>query len=247
MGRWASEPTQQQGLEILANEHGVHWSCTALRHVLGSLRTGMAPHRHGCQVEQVVRWIEQARTAQGRFRPPLSVGRDGIFVPLRHGVWQEGATGTISVLDRRGKRLGTVSLGHRPEPGQGTRTDQLSALLRALLRRGDSPGRRVVSGTAEGYHPSDDSPRVLKKMTDPHRPWRRLEGRRSIDFSHACPYRQKLADAIFGGGAAAQRGAKQMRHVLKTQAAGVSRVVQSAAALRRGRGLCGQAKAYDQA
>jgi hypothetical protein len=247
VGRWASEHTPQQGLEILANDHGVHWACTALRHVLGSLSTGRAPHRHGCQVAHVVRWLEQARTSQGRFRPTLAVGRAGLFVPLRHGVWQAGATGTLSVVDRRGKRVGTVSLGHLPEPGQGTRTAQLSALLRALLSRVDSQGLRLVSGTDEGSHPSDDSHRVRKKMTDPHRPWRRLAWRRIIDFSHACPYLQKLADAICGVGAAAQSGAKHMRHVRKTKADGVSRVLQSAAALRRGRGLCGQAKADDHA
>jgi hypothetical protein len=77
----------------------------------------------------VVRWIEQARAAKGRFRPTLSVGRDGIFVPLRHGIPQEGATATVSVMDRQGKRLGTVYLGRMPESGQGTLTDQLSALL----------------------------------------------------------------------------------------------------------------------
>ena len=38
-----------------------------------------------------------------------------------------------------------------------------------------------------------------------------------------------------------------MRHVLKTRGDGVSRVLKSASALRRGRGLCGQTKAYHQA
>jgi hypothetical protein len=41
-------------------------------------------------------------------RPTLAVGRDGIFVPLRHGVGQEGSTATIAVLDRQGKRVGMV-------------------------------------------------------------------------------------------------------------------------------------------
>jgi hypothetical protein len=98
----------------------------------------MAPHREGCQVDQVVQWIEQARASKGRFRPTLSVGRDGIFVPLRHGVAQEGATATVSVLERQGKRLGTVSVAQMPEPGQGTLTDQLSALLREIVSRVDS-------------------------------------------------------------------------------------------------------------
>ena len=119
--KWPSKPTAswarkrsqfkaswQKTLDLLEKEHGVPWSCTSLRKLLGSLRDGMAPHREVCQVDQVVSWIEQARTSKGRFRPTLSVGRDGTFVPLRHGVWQEGGTGTVSVLDRRGKRLGTV-------------------------------------------------------------------------------------------------------------------------------------------
>jgi hypothetical protein len=247
VGRWATDHTQQQVLEMVENDHGVSWSCTSLRKVLGSLRTGMAPHRHVCQVEQVIGWIEQARASTGRFRPTLSVGRDGIFVPLRHGVWQEGATATVSVLDRRGKRVGTVYLGHMPEPGQGTLTDQLSTLLHGILSRVDSQGLRLVYVTNDGYHPSEYYHRLLTSMIDPRRPWQRLAWIRIVDFYHACQYVQKLADAIFGVGTAAQRWAKQMRHVLKTKTDGVTRVLQSASALRRRRGLCGLAKAYEQA
>ncbi len=74
-----------------------------------------------------------------------------------------------------------------------------------------------------------------------------LEWIRIVDFSHACQYVQQLADMIFGAGAEAQRWAKAMRHVLKTKADGVARVLQSASALRRRRGLCGQATLYDTA
>jgi hypothetical protein len=247
VGRWATDHTQDQVREMLERDHGVHWSCTSLRNVLGSLRTGMAPHRHAAQVDRVVRWIEQARAAKGRFRPPLSVGRDGIFVPLRHGVGQEGSTATISVLDRRGQRVGTVYLGQMPESGQGTLTAQLSALLQAIFSRVDSQELRLVYVSDAGYHPSEYSHRVLKQMTDPRRPWRRLEWRRIVDFYHACQYVQQLADTIWGAGAEAQQWAKQMRHVLTAKVDGVSRVLKSASALRRGRGLCGQAKLYNQA
>jgi len=151
---------------LRGNDHGVHWSCTSLRKVLGSLRTGMAPHRHICQVEHAVHWLEQTRASHERFRPTLSVGRDGIFVPLRHCVWQEGATATVSVLDRRGKRLGTVYLGHMPEPGQRTLTDQLSTLLKAIVSRVDSQGLRLVYVTDEGYHPSDYYHRFLGHLVE---------------------------------------------------------------------------------
>ncbi len=242
VGRWGTDHTQQEVLEMLQRDHGVAWSCTSLRKVLGSLRVGMAPHREGAQVDQLVHWLEQARTSKGRFRPTLSVGRDGIFVPLLRGVWQEGATATVSVLDRRGKRVGTVYLGQMPQAGQATLTAQLSSLLKAVLSRVDSQSLRLVSVSDEGHHPSTSSHHVLKKMVDPRRPWRVLEWIRIVDFYHACQYVQQLADTIFGAGAEAQRWAKEMRHVLKTKADGVARVLKSASALRRRRGLCGQAR-----
>ena len=51
----------------------------------------------------------------------LSVGRDGITLGTRcrgGSVFEVAATATVSVLDRRGRRLGTVYLGHTPEFGQ---------------------------------------------------------------------------------------------------------------------------------
>src|SRR5688572_1357071 len=132
------------------------------------------------------------------FRPTLAVGRDGIFVPLRHGVWQEGGAATVSVLDRRGKRVGTAYLGQMPEAAQGTLSDQLSGLLKAILTRVDSHSLRLVYVTDEGHHPSSYYHCVLKKMVDPRRPWRVLQWIRIVDFYHACQYLQQLAEAIFG-------------------------------------------------
>ena len=85
VGRLATEHSQQEVREMLQSDYGVHWSCTSVRKVLGSLRAGMAPHREG--IDQLLSWLEQARASTGRFRPTLWVGRDGIFVRLRHGVW----------------------------------------------------------------------------------------------------------------------------------------------------------------
>jgi hypothetical protein len=247
VGSWSTEHTQHEVLEMARRDHGVSWSCTSLRTLLGSLQTGMAPYREGAQVERVVRWIEQARAGRGRFRPTLAVGRDGIFVPLRRGVAQEGATATVSVLDRRGKRVGTVYLGRMPEAGQGMLTDQLSGLLQAVLTQVDSHLLRLAYVSDEGHHPSTYYHQVLKKMVDPRRPWRHVEWIRIVDFYHACGYVQQLADTIFGAGDAAQHWAKEMRHVLKTKADGAARVLKSASALRRHRGLDGQVKRYDQA
>jgi len=74
-------------------------------------------------------------------------------------------------------------------------------------------------------------------MPDPRRPWRYREWIRISDYYHACRYVQQLADGIFGPGAENQSWATRMRKQLKTQTAGVTRVLQSATALRHKRGL----------
>jgi hypothetical protein len=246
-GDGATDHTQPEGLERIQRDHGVSWSCTSLRTLLGSLRSGMAPYRAVAQVERGLGWIEQARASTGRFWPTLSVGRDGIFVPLRGGVAQEGATATVSGLDRRGKRIGTASLGQMPESGQGTLTDQLTGRLQAIVRQVDSQLLRLAYVSEEGHHPSTSYHQVLKKMVDPRCPWRPLECIRIVDFYHACGSVPQVADTIFGAGDEAQTWAKAMRHMLKTKVDGVARVLQSASALRRCRGLRGQARLYHHA
>jgi len=247
VGGWAADHTQRQVLELLWHDHGVHWSCTTLRKLLGRLRIGMGAHRQAAQVDQVVRWLHQARASTGRFQPTLAVGRDGVNVPLRHGEWKEGATATVSVLDRRGKRLGTVYLGQMPEAGQPTLTAQLTALIQDILRYVESQGLRLVYISDDGYHPSDYYHTVLKKMSDPRRPWRTLEWLRIIDYYHTCLYIQQLAEALFGPSPKGRVWAKPMRKHLKTQSDGITRVLQSASALRRQHGLWGKAQVYDQA
>jgi hypothetical protein len=60
--------------------------------------------------------------------------------------------------------------------------------------------------TDDGDHPSDYYQSVLQPMTDPRRPWGRLDWRRMIDYDHACQDVQQLADVIFGPGTASQGG-----------------------------------------
>src|SRR5918911_586464 len=247
VGRWAADHTQRQGLEMLQQDHGVHWSCATLRKLLSSLCAGMAPHRQAAQLAQVVRWLHQARASSGRFQPILAVGRDGVHVPLRHKEWKEGATATVSVLDRRGKRVGTVYLGQMPESGQTTLTTRLTALLQDILKHVDAQGLRLVYVSNDGYHPSDYYHTVLKTMPEPKRPWCQLTWIRIVDYYHACLYIQQLAEALFGSTPKGRAWAQQMRQHLKTKSDGITRVLQSAGALRRQHGLWGKAKDYDQA
>jgi len=247
IGVWAAEHSQHQVLEMLRHDHGVAWSCTTLRKLLSSLSRGLGAHRHAAQVDRVIGWLHKARASTGRFQPTLAVGRDGVNVPLRHGAWKEGSTATVSVLNRRGKRIGTVYLGQMPEAGQPTLTAQLTKLLQDILSQVDAQDLRLVYVSDDGYHPSDYYHHTLKQMTDPKRPWRALEWIRIVDYYHVCLYIKQLADALFGPCAKGRAWAKQMRQCLKTQSDGITRVLQSASALRRQHGLWGKPKDYDQA
>src|SRR5919206_4013657 len=247
VGRWAADHTQRQVLEMLQQDHGVHWSCATLRKLLSSLSAGMAAHRHAAQLDQVVRWLHQARASTGRWQPTLAVGRDGVNVPLRHGAWKEGATATVAVMDRRGKRVGTVYLGQMPESGQTTLTTHLTALIQDILKHVDAQSLRLVYVSDDGYHPSDYYHTGLKTIPDPKRPWCQLTWIRIVDYYHACLYIQQLAEALFGSTPQGRAWATQMRQHLKTTSDGITRVLQSAGALRRQHGLRGKAKDYEQA
>src|SRR5215471_718799 len=54
VGRWAADHTQRQVLEMLQQDHGVHWSCATLRHLPTRLRAGAPPHPPVAQIAQVL-------------------------------------------------------------------------------------------------------------------------------------------------------------------------------------------------
>jgi hypothetical protein len=247
IGVWAADHAQRQVLEMLRHDHGVPWSCTTLRTLLSSLSRGLGVHRHAAQVDRVVGWLHQARASTGRFQPTLAVGRDGVNVPLRHGEWKEGSTAAVSVLNRRGKRVGTVYLGQMPEAGQLTLTAQMTKLLQDILSQVDAQSLRLVYVSDDGYHPCDYYHHTLKQMADPQRPWRTLAWIRIVDYYHACLYVKQLAEALYGPGPQSRAWAKAMRKHLKNKSNGITRVLQSASTLRRQHGLSGKAKDYDQA
>lgn len=90
--------------------------------------------RHEMQTRQLLDWLRQANQKFGPRRFTLSVARDGIMLPMvKSSKYKEASTATISVLDRWGPRLGTVYLGQMPEVGQTSLSQELTALLLAVL------------------------------------------------------------------------------------------------------------------
>ena len=230
VGWWSAQQSQRVVRDILRRDHSVTWSYTTLRKVTASLSAGMSSFRQEAQVAKVLQWLRQAFDGRGPQRPVLSVGRDGIHVPLREAKAQEyaeGSVATVAVLDRRGQRLGTVYLGQMPEAKQVTLSQQLTALLEEVLRRWDGPLPRLAYVTDAGWHPTDYFVRVLRRLEQPGRPGVRLHWERILDFYHACTYITKMAEALFGTSGVGFHWARRMRKLLK-QKRGLTRVLQSA-------------------
>ncbi len=244
---WLAQCPQGGTLQILAHGHDVRWSKDTLRAVTAAVAEGLEQHRLEAQVEKVLQCLTKAQASRGRFRPALVVGRDGIHLPMRRGAYREGATATLSVYNRRGKRLGTVYLGRMPEPGQGTLSEQLTALVMAVLRRWQGPLPRLAYVTDLGFHPAAYFRNVVSRLCHP-RTGERLEWQRIGDYYHAASYVGEMAEALFGD---TQRGRQWLRRMLRRlkEKDGVKRVLQSATYQASERGLCGRrqksyAKAY---
>jgi hypothetical protein len=233
--------TQGAVLASLKRDHGVCWSVATLRTVIAGVAEGMEPHRQDAQVAHVLKWLEQAFQSRGGRKPVLAVGRDGLMLPIRdQECYREGATATLSVYDRRGRRLGTVYLGRMPEPGQGALSRQLTALLEAVLTQWTGPLPRLAYITDGGHQQTRYFRRVLKRMRHPLRSGQRLEWEWVIDYYHACEYIYKLAEVLFSDAKRAQRWARKMSRWLKEKPRGIYRVLHSAAAIRRRRMVVGK-------
>ena len=230
LGQWTAQHTQETVHRLLQEEHHVSWSVTTIRKIMTDLSAELAPLTHEAQVKHLLQLLQQAHDSKGPHRPVLTVGRDGIFVPLRQDTkYREAATATVAVLDRSGRRLGTVYLGHMPEPGQGTISQQLTALLTAVLGHA-GPMPRLQYVTDGGHHPSDYFATVLQSMLHPNT-GKPLEWEWVVDYYHACLYVTKLADVLFGKETKeAASWAAKMRRWLKDKKSGLLRVLHSAAA-----------------
>lgn len=229
--------TQQRVLEELARRFGVRLSVSRLREITAALADSMEARREEYQVAKLLELLERAYASRGRYKPVFSVGRDGIFLPLERGRgYQQGAVATISVYDRRGKRLGTVYLASAPEPLQKTLTEQLTSLVQKCLSawcvdRG-RPLPRLCYVTDAGETECGYYAKVLTRLADPRGTGRRLHWYRIIDFFHASQRITAMAEALFGAGPAASAWARRMRKLLRDDPRGISRVLHSAAALR---------------
>lgn len=233
--------TQRRTLQRLKQDHGVAWGVKKLREVTERMAVSLAAVRPEAQVEKLLDLLETASKSKGGHKPVLSVGRDGVTVPLAvktGAIWEVASTGTVTVLDRRGIRVGTVYLGYMPESKQGRLTEELTNLLRALLRRWSGPLPHLCYVTDAGDNETGYYETVLKRMTHP-RTGERLKWVRVLDYYHATRRLWAMADALFGSGSSAKMWVKRMKKLL-VKPNGIRRVLDSAAVLRSRCGLKGK-------
>jgi hypothetical protein len=228
VARMSVDHTQTEVRAWLWREHGLVWSNDRLRAALAGFRQALLPFVADLQKARLLTWLKQAEQSRGRYRPVLAAGRDGIMIPMRPDCYEEASTATVSVYDRRRRRLGTIYLGQMPEKKQTTLSHTLTALLTATLTAWQGPVPRLAYITDKGSAPDDYYRRVLKKMKHP-RAGQMLTWEWVLDFYHVCSYIGKMADALFGPetSAGAQWFAK-MRHWLRDRLQGAAQVLRSA-------------------
>jgi hypothetical protein len=247
VGRLAAQYPQRDVLRILREENGLSWSHELLRATAAAVAAIVGCHRQAAQVKEVIGWLRQAQRGSGPYDVVLASGRDGVMVPMCGGRSQEAAIATMAVYDRKGRRLGTVYLGCMPEALQATLTQQLTALIKAVLSGWKGRRPRLAYITDGGSVPEAYYHKVLRKMEDPRRPGELLQWVRVLDYYHATLYISKLAEALFGESWRVAKWARRMRRMLK-EADGLKRVLQSASYYRNEQKLKGERqKAFEGA
>jgi hypothetical protein len=232
----ATGATQDGVLQRLNCEHGVIWGTKKLREVTAQLAETLQPFSRPFQAAAVLRWLAQASQAKGNRRPVLCVGRDGITLGMQmRDSFEVATTATVSVYDRRGKRLGTVYLAQPPEAGQSTMTDELTALITEILQRWEGPMPTLSYVTDAGDHETAYYHDVLRRMRHP-RTTQRLDWHWAVDYYHASERITILAEALFGKTRAADSWSRRMRKLL-LKPNGPSRVLHAAAARASAHGV----------
>lgn len=193
VGRQFAISGSSQGRTIDATEEriGVRVGTDKLRNLVGSLATAMEPHRQGCQIDQLMTWIKQAR--QGGQPPVIAVSRDGVSLCIASlNSFEMASVATITVMSA-GQKLGTVYLGRAPETNQETLSEQLTSLLKATVTACGEAVPDIVYVTDAGKVETAYWKNVLRKF---YVDGRRIKIHRVVDYFHASERLTTIANAL---------------------------------------------------
>lgn len=225
----ATGSSQSRTIEAVQAYFGCSVGVGKLRKLVAWLAESMSLHRESCQIEQLLAWMEQSRTA-GHL-PVLSVSRDGVSLGIApFASFEMASVATISVMSA-GKRLGTVYLGRAPESNQQTLTDELTSLLRETLRACGDRLPQVAYVTDAGKVETAYWKNVLRKF---YVDGKRIKIQRVVDYYHASLRLTIIANA-FDFGAQTWRRTQWLQRVrrLLRKRGGWGRVMRSIANMKQ--------------
>ena len=179
--------TSPQGA-VLATLHHVMRCGGQLRDLAGGdrrsgRRDGRSPPRHPSgPAAHLAAGAGRSVLGQPQAGPGRGARRADVADPWPGVLPRRGHSDGVGLRPGGGQRLGTVYLGRMPEPGQESLSRQLTALIEAVLRGWAGPSPRLAYITDGGYHQTRYYRRVLRRMSDPRHPGRRLEWHWVIDY-----------------------------------------------------------------
>ncbi len=227
--------TQRRTLAWLKQQHGVAMGEGRLRKLITELAGGMSQQRMQAQAAKLCELLATANVSKGRHKIGLAVGRDGITLcEHKHRCWEVASSGTVTVYDRRGRRLGSVYLAFAPQSGQLQMTAALNELIQETLRRWEGPLPRLTYIADAGDNETSYYEKHLKKMRHP-RTGQRLDWIRIVDYYHASQRIWTVSELLFGKRyrePARNAWARRMCSLLKEEN-GPKRVLNSMAALHK--------------
>jgi hypothetical protein len=214
----------------LKAEHHVALGAGRLRKVVAALHEGLELHRQTTQVDVLQDALQQASEEPGNRKPVVAVGRDGVTLcEYAHRFWEVATTATVSIIDRTGKRLVTVTLACPPELGQAEMTKMLTDLLMELLARWEGPLPTLAYISDSGNQETSYFSNVLSRMRHP-RTKKRLKWQRVVDFYHAAQRIGTMSEVLFGKDTSkGKKWTRRMLKTLKSKPRGAKRLLHSAA------------------
>ena len=233
VGRQVAATGSSQGrcIDVIAERTGARIGPEKLRNLSFHLAEIMEPQREVCQVQQLEKWIDEARKHSKNVT--LAVSRDGVSLGIApFGKFEMASVATLSVYND-GQRIGTVYLACAPEDNQETLSRNFTSLLKSIIRSRGSKLSRIVYVSDAGKIETAYWKNVLRHL---HVDGQRIRIERIVDYYHASLRLTTIADALLLTSSQRTEWLKRVRKLL-LEPGGWGRVMRSIAGMIQEHGI----------